>query len=359
MRCDAVDTHTLLSRRRLLATGGAAAAAAILSPFTQTVQAWSQPVQGRWFDTRFGPWMAGDIPHAYDIGGGRTLWITNDSFLARDGAVTDLDNTTFVRNAAFTERNGRVGLIHPVNQPFLAHQGSRFDRWWWFHGGITVDDNLHCFVTEMQRTGPPGWAINFEYASTWIATLSTRNGTVTNLRPAPDSGTRPVYGFAVVSDGRWTYLFGNNALYGAGTTDNFVARVPYGEVDDQPTYWDGSQWSSDAATARSIHTGGAWANRLHVFRHGQRWLATCKHDEFYGTDLRVLEAPSPTGPWKVIHRRTITTATGDSRTCTYDVQARTQADGMLQVWWSNNAYAEAEVRANPALYRPTAITLAV
>jgi hypothetical protein len=286
------------------------------------------------------------------------MWITNDSFLTADGSSTNLRDATFVRNAAFTERAGRLGLIHDIDQAFLAHTGNPLDAWWWFHGGVTVDNHLHCFVTEMKRTGPRGWAINFDYTATWIATISTRNGKVTNLRPAPNSGARPVYGFAVASDNSWTYLFGNNALYGVGTTENFVARVPYGEVDHRPTYWDGSRWSNDPASAVSIHTGGSWANRLHVLRHGERWLATCKHDEFYGNELHVLEAPGPTGPWRVIHRRILDTVSGDGRTCTYDVQARPSGDDTLKVWWSNNAYAEASVHASPGWYRPATIMLA-
>jgi hypothetical protein len=306
----------------------------------------------RWFDTRFGSWVAGDIPHAYDIGNERTLWVTNDSFLA-EGAVSGLDGAAFVRNAAFTERDGKVGLIHTPTEAFLPHQGNQFAKWWWFHGGITVGNELHCFVSEMKRTGPLGWAINFIYNDTWIATISTRDGTVTRLRPAPNRSTRPLYGFSVASDINWTYLYGNNAQYGDGTTENFIARVPYGKVDALPEYWTGARWSKNSVDARSIHTGASYANRLYVFRHGRRWLATYKNDEFWGTEINILEAVGPTGPWTVIKRHPTPTASGDNRTCTYDCHARPLTDGRLHLWWSNNAFTEADVRKNPALYRPS------
>jgi hypothetical protein len=72
----------------------------------------------------------------------------------------------------------------------------------------------------------------------------------------------------------------------------------------------------------------------------------------------VLEASQPTGPWKVIARQALPTVTGDDRTCTYDVQAASSA-GRLRLWWSNNAFAEADVRADPSRYRPRTTAIEV
>lgn len=343
-----------LTRRRFLAGAGAFAIAAGASADLASGMA------GRtWFDAPFGPWVAGDMPRAYDIGGGRAMWVTNDSYLTRRPASSSLRGATFVRNAAFVELSRRLAVMHQPDRPFLAREGDPLDEWWWFHGGVTDNSKLHCFVTAMRRTGPLGWAINFAYDETWIATISTHDWKVTDLRPAPNSGTQPVYGFAVANDARHTYLFGNHALYGAGTTENFVARVPLGRVDQPPVYWDGSQWSSHAGDAISIHTAGAYAYRMHVFRHGSRWLATCKVDEFYGEEVHILEAGQPTGPWTVVSRLSVPTVTGDDRTCTYDAQARTDPSGGVQLWWSNNAFTEADVRADPSRYRPRMTSLAI
>lgn len=310
-----------------------------------------------WFDAPFGAWVAGDMPRAYEIGGGRTMWVTNDSYLTRRPDASGLDDASFVRNAAFAEMAQRLTVMHQPDRPFLARESNPLDEWWWFHGGVTVADRLHCFVTAMRRTGPRGWAINFAYEQTWIATFSTSDWRLTDLRAAPNAGTRPVYGFAVASDARHTYLFGNTAQYGDGTTENFVARVPLGRVFEAPTYWDGVRWSPDAGDAVSFHTAGDYAYRLHVFRHGRRWLATCKVDEFFGTEVHVLEASQPTGPWRVISRLTVPTVTGDERTCTYDAQALPDRSGAVRLWWSNNAFTEADVRADPSRYRPRTMLL--
>jgi hypothetical protein len=367
----------LISRRKLLVGAGGALGLVTLA---RPLRATADPVEGstagsagprlartestrptatRWFDQRFGSWVAGDVPRAYDIGSGRTLWVTNDSYLSPIPSVTEVRDATFVRNAAFTERGNRLGLVHNEGEAFLPNEASKFDAWWWFHGAVTVEDELHAFVTRMKRVGTLGWAINFVYDETWIATISTRNGKITDLRPAPNRGTKPVYGFSVASDANWTYLFGSNALYGVDTLNTYVARVPFGQVDDAPTYWDGSLWVGEQRNAASIHHGGEWAHRLHVFRHGDRWLAACKHDEFFGNELLIYEAPGPTGPWKEIHRQRIASLTGDDRTCTYDVQARSRPAGAVEMWWSNNAYAEADLAGHANLYRPSRIVLQI
>jgi hypothetical protein len=318
----------------------------------------------RWFDRRFGSWVAGDIPRSYDLGDGGTLWVTNDSYLTDDSKLQGVAGATFQRNAAFVERNGRLGLIHPIEEPYLGNGGgSHFDQWFWFHGSVLVGEHIEAFVSLMRRTGPLGWAINFEYAETWIASISTRDGSIIDLRPAPNPGTKPLYGFSVASDDEWTYLFGNHAFYDFGSIPNYVARVPFGEVDRLPSYWNGRTWVRDAVEAASIYDGTpgdqGLACRLHVFRWGDEWWATHKFDEFFGSEIHLLKATNPTGPWTIVRRIPVEPRTGDDRSCTYDAQARPISDSTIQLWWSNNAYAETDVRADASIYRPRLTTLTV
>lgn len=345
-----------LSRRALLAAGlGLVGSAAFAGrPASAAAATADMP---RWFDRRFGAWVAGDVPRAYDLGNDRTLWITNDSYLTDDRAVTAVGDASFQRNAAFVERDGRLGLIHSPFEPFLANGGgSHFDQWFWFHGSVRVGDRIEAFVSLMRRTGPLGWAINFEYADTWIASISTRDGSIIDLRPAPNRGTKPLYGFSVASDDEWTYLFGNNAFYDSGSLPNFVARVPFGEVDQAPRYWDGRRWVASASDAASIYDGVPGAQglacRLHVFRWRDEWWASHKWNEFFGAEIHLLRAPAPSGPWTVVERVPVTPRTGDARSCTYDAQARPIDLRTIQLWWSNNAYAETDVQADASRYRP-------
>jgi hypothetical protein len=344
-----------VSRRAVLAGFGGAAVAGLAGGLLGSHRAEAAASDlPRWFDRRFGQWVAGDIPRAYELDGGRTLWVTNDSFLSADRTARTIEEATFQRNAAFTERRGRLGLIHSPGEPFLPNDsGSHFDQWWWFHGAVNVGDRLEVFVSLMRRTGELGWAINFTYAETWIATISGRDGSILDLRPAPNRGTEPLYGFSVASDDDFTYLFGNTARYFTDWATNYLARVPFGEVDQPPTYWDGWGWSPNAVDAAPIHVGTSATCRMHVVRRGPEWWATHKRDEFFGNEIELLRAAAPTGPWTVAGRLPTPTISGDGRTCTYDAQARLVDDNTLRVWWSNNAYAEDDVRNQAEWYRPT------
>ena len=145
-----------LSRRALLAAGLGLVGSATLAGRPASAAAATADMP-RWFDRRFGAWVAGDVPRAYDLGNDRTLWITNDSYLTDDRAVTAVGDASFQRNAAFVERDGRLGLIHSPFEPFLATGGgSHFDQWFWFHGSVRVGDRIDEFVSLMRRTGPLG-----------------------------------------------------------------------------------------------------------------------------------------------------------------------------------------------------------
>ena len=359
-----IDRRTI-SRRTLLAAGmgaGLGFVGSVALSARQAAVAAAPANPSRWFDRRFGPWVAGDIPRAYDLGNDRTLWITNDSYLTDDPDVDSVQDAHFQRNAAFVERDGRLGLIHSPLESFLPNGGgSHFGQWFWFHGSVRVDDRLEAFVSLMRRTGPLGWAINFEYAETWIVSISTRDGSISNLRPAPNRSTKPLYGFSVASDEQWTYLFGNHAFYDSGSVLNFVARVPHGEVDRPPSYWDGRRWVTNAADATSIYDGQPGAHglacRLHVFRSAGDWWATHKYDEFFGQEIHLLHAEKPTGPWTLARRIPNASRTEDHRSCTYDAQARPLDEHTLQLWWSNNAFSETDVRADASIYRPQMTTV--
>lgn len=307
-------------------------------------QAFAQPI---------GAWQAGDIPHAYPLPDDRVLWLLNDSFLS-DSPNGRIDaSSTFVRNAAIVQSGSAMELIDTGRRSFAADGESLYDRWWWFHGGEIDGSLLHVVTTEMTRTGEPGWAINFEPTSTWITTIAWRTMSILRMRPAMAGAVEPVYGFSVASDDQWTYLFGNDHLYGRGTTENRVARVPRGKLLERPTYWDGASWADDPSAAVSVLTSGTYACRLNVIRAGSRWIGTSKDDEFFGTHATIWTADQPTGPWTALREIPIDTKTGDDRTCTYDVMARRLDDGRLLVWWSNNAYEEALTRNDPSVYRPT------
>jgi hypothetical protein len=355
------DPPSPITRRRLLALGAAGLLGAAIStlPSGRTATAAvTRPARAtrlrQGFSGPIGRWQAGDLPHAYALPDGRTLWLLNDSFLSDtpDGPIDD--RSRFVRNAAIVEDGGDLSLVETHDASFLADGEQRYDRWWWFHGGEVDGDLLHVVTTEMIRVGELGWAINFEPRSTWITSIDwTSTPRVVRHEPAPEPGVAPVHGFCVASDDDWTYLYGNRHLYGDGTTDTTVARVRRGQLLDRPRFWNGVSWVDDPTAAAVIHRAGRSDCRLHVSRHDRRWYAVTKLDEFLGTDVVVYAADRPVGPFREQLRFSPPTRTGDDRTCTYDAMAAPIDTRRLLVWWSNNAFAERDVRERPERYRPS------
>jgi hypothetical protein len=100
---------------------------------------------------------------------------------------------------------------------------------------------------------------------------------------------------------------------------------------------------------------------MSVFHLGDRWLAIAKADDFFGSELLVLEAPVAQGPWVITRRIPVPTKTGTSDTVTYDGQAYPVlfAGDRIVVDWSNNHLQFPPVAARPSLYRPTFADIAL
>ena len=333
------------------------------------------------FGRPLGNWQAGDVPHSYPLPDGSVLWIFNDSFLNTKNPSAGINgDSIFVRNVA-VKQIGRcfevvAGPTATANEPtttttttdplvattrvkptsFLA-TGERKDQvWWWFHGGDVDGDYLHIFVTEMHQTGAASWGIAFEPAAIALATYNWHTLEFLDLRPAPNAGTHPGYGFSVANDDSFTYLFGqaDNLQFTRADRRNYVARVPLHQVYSPPTYWNGSNWVDEAAQAVSISTEGSWDHRMTVMHQDDRWIATAKEDDFFGDEFLVLEAPQPQGPWVITQRIPVAPLSSPADGVTYDGLALPRiVDGRIIVSWSNNQYDFARVAPQPRLYRPT------
>jgi len=310
------------------------------------------------FGAGLGMWQAGDVPHRYPLPDGRVLWLLNDSFLSPVDPTGPLTTDSgFVHNAAFVQSGTCVtGLTtldadhHP--QPFLADPAP--GHWYWPLGGVVQGDSLLVVLAELSAPLPLSWSLRLTPRRTMIATIDWRTLTVTDIEPAPDPGVGPFYGFSVVDDGTYTYLFGNDLIYGTNTA-TWVARVPSGQLGATGyEYWDGSNWSPSRSDAVPIHDPGGYSYALRAALVADRWYATAKEDDFFGSNIDILTASGPTGPWHVgaTFRVPAKTAPGQN---TYDADLIGQLGtaGRIVVMWSNNNFDYAPVAADPSLYRPT------
>ncbi len=321
------------------------------------------------FGSPIGYRQGGDIPHRYRLPDGRVLWILNDSWINRTKPAGKLTppTSTLVRNIAvvqtglcFEVHAGVVPALPPAIEPVPESwyaDGERTDMaWWWFNDGVVVGSELHIFASAMRQTGPVGFGVAWKPTATYILTLDTRSLAVRAMRPAPNVGATPGYGFSIAHDKDWTYLYGHNdnLQFYEASKDTYLARVPRNEVFAAPVYWSGSGWSAAAAAAVPVVSMGTWTHRMRVLHHDDRWIATAKEDDFFGDEFLILEAPLPQGPWKVTQRFPIATKTGGTDSVTYDGMAWPTSDpDRLIIAWSNNHFQWAAVSANPSIYRPS------
>ena len=145
-----------------------------------------------------------------------------------------------------------------------------------------------------------------EPVATWMATLDPVTLAVRGLGPAPDPSAA-LYGWSVASDRRFTYLFSHcHRQFGFGllghdpcTAEVRVARVPRGQLDAAPQYWDGHDWVADPGRAVNVApTSGPDGERRVVnpmqfaYANG-RWLAVTKEGDWWGTTVYLDRAAAP------------------------------------------------------------------
>jgi hypothetical protein len=221
------------------------------------------------------------------------------------------------------------------------------------------------FVVKMHNPTGKGAGPGAEPLGVWVARLRTSDMSVISLQPAPDSGDRPLYGFSIASDRRFTYLYGNcyRQFTDGGFPDaacgpkTYVARVPLGHLEATPRYWNGATWTADRTTAVPVMTRGNSANAMQVRRFGSRFVAVTKIDDWWGDTVAVDVAASPTGPWTTVTSFDPGKVCAECNTYAPHILPWADTDGSLILSISNNAFDMGEAEANPTLYRPSFVRL--
>jgi hypothetical protein len=320
--------------------------------------------------------LGGDTPHVFALADGRVLWLFADSFVGAPD-TTDLTKAGFAHNVALVQ-DGRCfrvvwgGGSAAAPRAYLGgDRDERLSHWWWpLDGQLGVDGNLHVFAAEFVNANHTGAAPGATPVATWHAVIRTTDLKVLSFAPAADPATRPLYGYSVTSDDDWSYLYGNcfrqfttpgfvGDFDRTCTTDVTVARVPRGQFDELPQYWDGREWSSDRATAAVVHHAGIFSNPLQVQRFTKNtYVAVSFLDDWFGSAVVSYRSTSPTGPF-TRYARTPVRRKCDTLCTTYAAaftSGRTAA-GDFQVAISNFTWDPTVAFASPELYRPSIITV--
>jgi hypothetical protein len=265
----------------------------------------------RFFDGH-APVLGADYQRAYPLPDGRVLWLFQDAFVATS------HGRALVHNIGLLQSGGCFQLLrdgtteHP--RPYLlADLTVPFERWFWALGGdIGADGLLHVFVAEMRERGS-GYLDRTEPVATWLVDIDPRDLRVVGARPAPDDSSA-LYGWAVVSDDEFSYLFaqchrqfGWDPLWFAPevlahdlgcSADVYVARVARGRLATSPRYWNGLDWVADpSAAAPVIPRDGRSINPTQIARWDGRFVAVTKVDDWWGDSIVLDVADEAGGPW--------------------------------------------------------------
>lgn len=279
----------------------------------------SAPSLAAFFAQPLGAIEGFDGPRVYPLGDGRNLWVLQDTFVDYYGGQTSFAHMGYANSSALIQDGNcftsvQRGTPTDVESFEQGNGGINFDHYFWPAGGDVRDGKLQLFWMEMVRdptVGGPLDGISLHPAATWLATYDLASLERISFEAAPNPGVSPVYGYTVVDDGDWSYLFGNSyqqnlALeggYGNGphsATRMYIARVLRGHLDDVPDYWNGSEWTAFSAEAVPISSRNFTENSMLPSVINGTWVSATKVDGFTGSTITIDVALAPQGPYTTV-----------------------------------------------------------
>ena len=312
---------------------------------------------------RSGPeFQGGDVGADVRLQDGRRLWVFGDTLRS-----AGFDGQRFVRNSMLVVSRGCLQVVLPGDHGALIPDRRDGVGYWPMSIGKVQRPGYDLVSVAAQRVRSTG-AGPFDFESLGPAQavfVVPRGGTpqlIAQRDIGPDSAdrSRPTWGAAAAVQGGWVYLYGT-ANPGQDAVFGFSLRVARVRPDDllEPDrwrYWDGHGWVADARDAAELigATGGV-SQTLSVFRHGDRWYALSKRDDFLGTDLTVWTAPTPHGPFTAgttLASLPSDTARGELRYMPLAHPDLLPRSGSVVVSYSRNNTDTGAVQRNPLLYRP-------
>ncbi len=314
--------------------------------------------------------VGADYARSQVLPDGRVLWVFQDVFI---GGTGTLGSASFSHNAGLVQD----GTCFEVLQGKRGHSWIGGDvehelhHWFWpLDSVIDANGLLAQFVVEFRNPNGTGAFAGAEPVAVWVASIDLDTFEVVDLRPAPDFGDRPLYGFSIASDDTYHYLYGNCYRQFADPgfagflhdTDcgplTYVARVPVGHPEASPEYWSGTGWSSVRADAAPVSQKGTFANPVQVRRLGDLYVSVTKVDDWWEDSVVVEVATSAEGPF--VELRTIDVLPVCDVCNTYFAQPLpwTGADGSLLIAISNNAWNMGrDAYPHPERYRPSVLSI--
>lgn len=294
--------------------------------------------------TRYSGWTGGDATYSVPLPDGRTAWFFGDSFIGTVNANRSRPSGPFLRNAVMVQDGDQMTTLTGGSSAFLMplEQG-----WWYWPGhGVAYGDTLQVVYFGFKSTGSGAW--DFAYASVDVVTFSLPDFTVLSVeRKVADPTIN--FGASVLVDGDYTYLFGAEKV--GFSKFLHVARVAGHDLSGDWEYFDGTDWTDDAANSARLFANVS--EQFTVFKHSDHYYLLTQH-HILGGEIYLYDSDNPLHGFSNKKLLYCTPQTGVNGQFTYNAFAHTQfsGNGELLVSYNVNTNNFADLFKNADTYRP-------
>jgi hypothetical protein len=254
---------------------------------------------------------AGDGAISVPLTDGRVLWLFGDSHL------DDLEQRTGTMPCLFQTRN--AGLLQSSKEAKDAltlvgakpgfrswfKNSTNNNEWFWPGCGFQSGEKLYIYLFALRKTKEGGmWGWEATGQDYWgrieLLTVNPAQGSSEGLGPAtyiPLPALNGIgFGNGFVKEDDFVYAYGGKQRELA--SDLYVARFKSAAPATAWTFWDGTNWTSNATHAAAIGRGASTS--LHVCKVKGNFLMTTSAFSMrcdQGKDIYMATSLGPTGPF--------------------------------------------------------------
>jgi len=246
-------------------------------------------------------WLGADAAFSVDLGGGRVLWLFNDTFVAQRPGNTRRQ-AAFVRNTVAIE-TGYDPSHASIRFYWRTRQGgpseifpSDRQLWMWPWAGIRVGNKLLLFCTRVVPEHKKR-SLGFRLAG-WNAYIVARpdeEPSAWTLEKVAEDHGNVIMASAVLHKDGFVYLFGTSEpehdLYLARCATNQIERGRFDGLE----WWSGSGWQRSESEHKPVLR--AVATEASVQCDPRGGYLEINSQGFGATDIVMRSAPRLDGPW--------------------------------------------------------------
>jgi hypothetical protein len=278
-----------------------------LTDAQRTSSGWSAAEQLFRGDRR---WLGGDSAYSIDLGGGRVLWIFNDTFVSPDGSGSR-SGAPFARNTVAiqhgydpasatidfhykTTADGTPTSFFPADKP---------DTWFWPGDGARIGNGvLFIFLSRISSTGSGALDLRLDASEARLIQNpddAPNVWAVTNVAVPSNPWGIALSEGAVLVEGDHLYAF---AIRDPGDAEAFVARFPLtavasGRLDDPEWATTEGTWTPQSQmTGPPLQLFAGHTEYSVFFDAATKQYVQIQATGFPG-DIMMRTSPAITGPW--------------------------------------------------------------